>query len=78
MVSTYGVMVNIIITFSLIFVSLIFLKNVNLRSRPPTDVKTLLTFFSSHTILNTLFKGLKSFRNLFYFHDRENEIKMKG
>ena len=33
-----------------------------------------LTFFSSHTILDILFKGLKSFRNTISFHDRENEI----
>ena len=34
----------------------------------------LLTFFSSHTILDILFKGLKSFKDFFKFHDRENEI----
>ena len=31
----------------------------------------LLTFFSSHTISNILFKGLKSFRNLFWFYYRD-------
>ena len=47
-------------------------------SKSCCEMTYLLTFFSSHTILDTLFKGLKSFRNLFYFHDRENEIWNEG
>ena len=42
------------------------------------EVTYLLTFFSSHVIFNILFKGFKKFRNLFWFHDRENEIWNEG
>ena len=47
-------------------------------SKSCCELTFLLTFFSSHTILDTLFKGSKSFRNLFYFHDRGNEILNEG
>ena len=70
--------VDMIITFSTIFVYIIFLKNVNLccRGRPPADGKSQIILLLPqvamlfrdifvNTILNILPKGLESSRNVF-------------